>query len=172
MPQGSDPPAPLGGPRRHVRQQVTGKTATDVECKVLDGGMMGSRRHLNVVGTSANLPAITDKDWEDLQFGVDNNVDFFALSFVRDEKVGWGWGDWARLDRRWMAAHGAGAVLFGAGLGSQRGAPVPATSAHLVYTYATMLCGRPPSERTYPDSWGSPRAYGHQQGSSLPTPSL
>lgn len=67
--------------------KVTGKTATDVECKVLDGGMMGSRRHLNVVGTSANLPAITDKDWEDLQFGVDNNVDFFALSFVRDEKV-------------------------------------------------------------------------------------
>ena len=48
------------------RAQVEAKTSTDVECKVLDGGLFGSRRHLNVVGTSANLPAITEKDWEEL----------------------------------------------------------------------------------------------------------
>lgn len=48
---------------------------------------MESRRHLNVRGKSATLPAITDKDWLDLKFGVDAEVDYFALSFV---KVG-GW---------------------------------------------------------------------------------
>lgn len=46
-----------------------------------------SRRHLNIRGKSANLPAITDRDWEDLKFGVDMNVDYFALSFVRDAQV-------------------------------------------------------------------------------------
>lgn len=44
---------------------------------------MASRRHLNVRGKSANLPAITDKDWLDLEFGIEVGVDFYALSFVR-----------------------------------------------------------------------------------------
>ena len=50
---------------------------------MVDGGLMESRRHLNVRGKSATLPAITDKDWTDLQFGVDAGVDYFALSFVK-----------------------------------------------------------------------------------------
>jgi pyruvate kinase len=45
---------------------------------------MGSRRHLNIRGKSANLPAITERDWKDIEFGVKMNVDFYALSFVRD----------------------------------------------------------------------------------------
>ena len=45
------------------------------------------RRHLNVRGKSANLPAITEKDWLDLQFGVDVGVDYYALSFVRSADV-------------------------------------------------------------------------------------
>ena len=45
------------------------------------------RRHLNVRGKSANLPAITDKDWEDIKFGVDVGVDYYALSFVRSADV-------------------------------------------------------------------------------------
>lgn len=44
---------------------------------------MESRRHLNVRGKSATLPAITDKDWLDLKFGVEAGVDAFALSFVK-----------------------------------------------------------------------------------------
>lgn len=60
----------------------------DVVCKVVDGGEMGSRRHINVRGKSANLPAITDKDWKDIAWGVyDAGVDYFALSFVRDAAV-------------------------------------------------------------------------------------
>lgn len=46
--------------------------------------MMGSRRHLNIRGKSANLPAITERDWADIDFGISVSVDYFALSFVRD----------------------------------------------------------------------------------------
>ncbi|GMH40110.1 hypothetical protein BSKO_08014 [Bryopsis sp. KO-2023] len=67
--------------------QVQKKTDTDVVVEVIDPGMMASRRHLNVRGKSANLPAITDRDWLDLEFGVEVSVDFYALSFVRDAKV-------------------------------------------------------------------------------------
>ena len=45
------------------------------------------RRHLNVRGKSANLPAITEKDWDDIKFGVDVGVDYYALSFVRSADV-------------------------------------------------------------------------------------
>ncbi|PKA60068.1 Pyruvate kinase isozyme G, chloroplastic [Apostasia shenzhenica] len=66
---------------------VKAKTADTVKCVVLDGGELKSRRHLNVRGKSATLPSITEKDWEDIKFGVDNKVDFYALSFVKDSKV-------------------------------------------------------------------------------------
>ena len=49
--------------------------------------VMTCRRHLNIRGKSANLPAITEKDWLDLQFGVDVGVDYYALSFVRSADV-------------------------------------------------------------------------------------
>lgn len=60
-------------------------TETDVISECVDGGTLTSRRHLNVRGKSASLPAITAKDWEDIKFGMDNNVDFYALSFVKHE---------------------------------------------------------------------------------------
>ncbi|XP_020084194.1 pyruvate kinase isozyme G, chloroplastic isoform X1 [Ananas comosus] len=66
---------------------VKSKTADTVTCEVVDGGELKSRRHLNVRGKSANLPSITEKDWEDIKFGVDNKVDFYAVSFVKDAKV-------------------------------------------------------------------------------------
>eukprot|EP00878_Enallax_costatus_P034408 GHUV01038145.1.p1 GENE.GHUV01038145.1~~GHUV01038145.1.p1 ORF type:complete len:380 (+),score=99.32 GHUV01038145.1:515-1654(+) len=67
--------------------KVTGKTDADVEVEVVDGGVLESRRHLNVRGKSATLPAITDKDWLDLKFGVEAGVDYYALSFVKDAQV-------------------------------------------------------------------------------------
>ncbi|XP_021768157.1 pyruvate kinase isozyme G, chloroplastic-like [Chenopodium quinoa] len=66
---------------------VKSKTEDTVKCQVIDGGELKSRRHLNVRGKSANLPSITDKDWEDIKFGVENKVDFYAVSFVKDKKV-------------------------------------------------------------------------------------
>ncbi|XP_072958401.1 pyruvate kinase isozyme G, chloroplastic-like [Typha angustifolia] len=66
---------------------VKSKTSDTVNCQVVDGGELKSRRHLNVRGKSATLPSITEKDWEDIKFGVDNKVDFYAVSFVKDAKV-------------------------------------------------------------------------------------
>ncbi|CAI8589060.1 unnamed protein product [Vicia faba] len=66
---------------------VRSKTKDLVKCQVIDGGELKSRRHLNVRGKSATLPSITDKDWEDIKFGVDNQVDFYAVSFVKDARV-------------------------------------------------------------------------------------
>ncbi|XP_034708407.1 pyruvate kinase isozyme G, chloroplastic [Vitis riparia] len=66
---------------------VKSKSKDLVKCQVIDGGELKSRRHLNVRGKSATLPSITDKDWEDIKFGVDNQVDFYAVSFVKDAEV-------------------------------------------------------------------------------------
>ncbi|XP_047964048.1 plastidial pyruvate kinase 2-like [Salvia hispanica] len=66
---------------------VKSKTEDSVKCEVVDGGELKSRRHLNVRGKSATLPSITDKDWDDIKFGVDNKVDFYAVSFVKDAAV-------------------------------------------------------------------------------------
>lgn len=66
---------------------VKSKTSDVVKCEVIDGGELKSRRHLNVRGKSATLPSITEKDWDDIKFGVDNQVDFYAVSFVKDAKV-------------------------------------------------------------------------------------
>ncbi|KAL4565584.1 hypothetical protein LXL04_029686 [Taraxacum kok-saghyz] len=66
---------------------VKSKSGDLVKCEVVDGGELKSRRHLNVRGKSATLPSITDKDWEDIKFGVDNQVDFYAVSFVKDAEV-------------------------------------------------------------------------------------
>ena len=67
--------------------EVLKTTKTDVICKCIDGGELTSRRHINIRGKSANLPSITKQDWKDIEFGIKNNVDFIALSFVKDGSV-------------------------------------------------------------------------------------
>lgn len=62
---------------------VQEKTNTDVICKVLDGGILGSRRHLNLPGKNVSLDSITPKDWEDIDFAIAQGIDYIALSFVR-----------------------------------------------------------------------------------------
>lgn len=69
-----------GGMLSFKVEQITG---LDIHCTALDDGVLGSRRHLNIRGKSADLPSITQKDWQDIKFGVDMGVDFIALSFVR-----------------------------------------------------------------------------------------
>ena len=63
--------------------EVTNITSTDITCTCLDDGILGSRRHVNVRGKSADLPSITEKDWLDITFGIEHGVDFVALSFVK-----------------------------------------------------------------------------------------
>ena len=64
--------------------KVLAKTKNELECIVLDGGKLGSKRHVNLPGIRINLPSVTEKDKKDIAFGLKENVDFIALSFVRD----------------------------------------------------------------------------------------
>jgi pyruvate kinase len=55
----------------------------DVECKVINGGQLGEHKGINLPGIALSIPALTDKDRADLEFGMKHGVDMVALSFVR-----------------------------------------------------------------------------------------
>jgi pyruvate kinase len=57
-----------------------------MQCKVIDGGILKSKRHVNLPGIRVNLPAITKKDRADILFALEQQVDFIALSFAREAK--------------------------------------------------------------------------------------
>ncbi len=54
-----------------------------VECTVITGGRVTSHKGINLPGTTVSAPTLTDKDREDIRFGVAQGVDYIALSFVR-----------------------------------------------------------------------------------------
>ncbi len=56
----------------------------DIICKVLNGGELGMRKGVNVPNVPVRLPALTDKDKEDILFGASQEIDFIAASFVRN----------------------------------------------------------------------------------------
>lgn len=62
---------------------VIARRGRRLECRVVDGGNLGSRKHVNLPGVAVNLPAVTAKDRDDIAFGLEQEVDFVALSFVR-----------------------------------------------------------------------------------------
>lgn len=64
--------------------QVTGTTEKEIICTVVNGGELGERKGVNVPNVPVRLPAITQKDKEDLKFGVEQGIDFIAASFVRN----------------------------------------------------------------------------------------
>lgn len=55
----------------------------EVKCEVVYGGILKSRKGINLPDTEVSEPSLTDKDKKDLIFGIENNVDWIALSFVR-----------------------------------------------------------------------------------------
>jgi pyruvate kinase len=66
-----------------INLEVLSKEDRVMQVKVIDGGLLKSKRHVNLPGIRVNLPAITDKDRRDIEFGMQQGVDFIALSFVR-----------------------------------------------------------------------------------------
>ena len=66
-----------------INLEVLNKQERVLQVKVIDGGLLKSKRHVNLPGIRVNLPAITDKDRRDIAFGMEQGVDFIALSFVR-----------------------------------------------------------------------------------------
>ncbi len=59
----------------------------DLRCRVLDGGVLGSRKHINLPGVRINLPSISEQDVADIRFAKEHNVDFLAVSFVRSAEA-------------------------------------------------------------------------------------
>jgi len=63
-----------------IIRQIKGR---NIECEVLNGGPLSTRKGVNVPGVSIKLPFISEKDKNDLKFAVDHDFDFVAASFVR-----------------------------------------------------------------------------------------
>ena len=88
-----------------INLQVLEKHAARLSCRVLDGGPLGSRKHVNLPGIRVNLPSITDKDRADIQFAVERDCDFIAPSFVRSA-------DDVRRTRELIRTHGGHARII------------------------------------------------------------
>ncbi len=58
--------------------------APDIRCRVLNSGRLSSRKGVNIPSVALNLPAVSEKDREDILFGIARQVDFVAASFVRN----------------------------------------------------------------------------------------
>lgn len=69
-----------------LRMEVLSKTDRDVRCRVVVGGKLGEHKGMNLPGVQLSTPSLTEKDLEDVSFGVAQNVDYVALSFVRSAK--------------------------------------------------------------------------------------
>ncbi|MEZ0121554.1 MAG: pyruvate kinase [Candidatus Reddybacter sp.] len=66
-----------------INLEVLEKEQQVMKCRIIDGGLLKSRSHVNLPGIRVNLPAITEKDKKDIAFARTQQVDFIALSFVR-----------------------------------------------------------------------------------------
>ena len=63
--------------------RVVSKTSKDVNCTVVNGGILKEHKGMNLPGVKLSTPSLTEKDIEDLKFGLAHDIDYVALSFVR-----------------------------------------------------------------------------------------
>lgn len=66
-----------------IELRVEHVTPSDVICSVVDGGVLKSNKGINLPGVKVSAPALSAKDRHDVEWGLDNGVDYVALSFVR-----------------------------------------------------------------------------------------
>lgn len=66
-----------------IELKVVEVKGTDIICTVVNGGELGAKKGVNVPNVKIKLPALTDKDKEDIRFGIKEGFDFIAASFVR-----------------------------------------------------------------------------------------
>jgi len=66
-----------------IELRVKGRRGQDVECDVVNGGLLGEHQGINLPGAALTIPALTEKDRRDLAFGLKHEVDMVAISFVR-----------------------------------------------------------------------------------------
>ena len=66
-----------------IELRVKNLTDVDVECEVINGGIISSKKGVNVPDVYVNLPSLTEKDVEDIKFGIQQGFDYIAASFIR-----------------------------------------------------------------------------------------
>lgn len=66
-----------------IQLKVMSVDGPDIKCQVMNGGELGGRKSINIPGVNIELPALTDKDRQDVVFGIEQKMDFIAASFVR-----------------------------------------------------------------------------------------
>lgn len=69
-----------------IESEVVGKEGLVVKIRIKTGGKLTSHKGINLPDTSVSASSMTEKDFEDLYFGVGHGVDYVALSFVKDDK--------------------------------------------------------------------------------------
>src|SRR4030043_1746804 len=67
-----------------IELKVAATSKTEVSCQVVTGGKLGDDTGINIPGITWDAPTITEEDWDHLLFGLRHNVDFIALSFIRE----------------------------------------------------------------------------------------
>ena len=67
----------------HLELVCVDSTWDSLVCRVISGGQLWSNKGINLPGVTVSAPAFTEKDRHDLDFGLEQNIDFVALSFVR-----------------------------------------------------------------------------------------
>ena len=84
---------------------ITTNRKTEITCKIVQGGILSSKKGVNFPNTKISLPSLTEKDQLDLEFALDHEVDWIGLSFVRSAR------DIIELKHR-IAARGAKAKVI------------------------------------------------------------
>lgn len=67
-----------------IELKVVSKTPTDIKCLVINGGPVSSHKGINVPGVFLSLPFMSERDKNDIRFGVEQDIDFIAASFTRN----------------------------------------------------------------------------------------
>lgn len=69
-----------------IMEIISTDGVSEIKAKVIHGGILSSKKGVNLPNTRISLPSLTDKDQEDLEFALDNDVDWIGLSFVRSAR--------------------------------------------------------------------------------------
>ena len=88
-----------------IELQVLRIRGEDVECEVINGGILAEHQGINLPGVALTIPAFTNNDRDDLTFGLEHGVDAVALSFVRSA------GD-VHDAKQFISAHGSDAPVI------------------------------------------------------------
>lgn len=88
-----------------IELRVLSVDGQEIACEVLNGGTLGEHQGINLPGAALSIPALTEKDRKDLDFGIRHGVDIVALSFVRSASD-------VRTARGIIAAHNSDIPVF------------------------------------------------------------